>query len=153
MFLLFLIAMLVAEIIAFIEVGHAIGWLLAIVALIGISVLGTQVVRIQGRSAIERVSLALTERRAPARAALDGLLGFLGGVLLVIPGFVTDAFGVLLLLPPTRALARRWMSRHYSGRLMNFVVATGRFASGDRGARPADVDSTAVDDDLEQLER
>ena len=77
MFLLFLIAMLVAEIIAFIEVGHAIGWLLAIVALIGISVLGTQVVRIQGRSAIERVSLAVSEHRPPARAAIDGLLGFL----------------------------------------------------------------------------
>lgn len=153
MFLLVLIAMLVIEIVAFVEVGRAVGWLLAIVALVGISALGTQVLRIQGRSAIERVSRALAERRAPARAAIDGLLGFLGGVLLVVPGFVTDAFGALLLFPPTRAFTRRWMLRHYSGRVMNFVVATGRFASGDRGARPADVDSTAVDDDLEQLDR
>ncbi len=153
MFVLVLIGVPVLEVFVFIEVGRAVGWLLAIVLLLGTSVLGARLLRIQGRSAIERVSLAVSEHRAPARAAIDGALGFLGGLLLVVPGFVTDVFGALLLLPPTRTLTRRWISRHYTGRVMSFVATTGRFASRDRDAWPADVESTAVDDDPDQLGR
>jgi UPF0716 protein FxsA len=153
MILLALILWPAVEVFVFIEVGQAIGWLLAIVLLLGTSVLGAQVLRIQGRVAIERVSAAVSERRAPGRAALDGLLGFLGGVLLVVPGFVTDALGALLLLPPSKALLRRWLSRHYAGRAMRFFATTGRFASRDRGRRPDDVDSTAVEDDQPRLDR
>jgi UPF0716 protein FxsA len=149
--LLALIVMLAVEVLAFIEVGHAIGWLLAVVLLLGTSLFGMQLLRIQGRAAIERVTLAVSERRAPGRAALDGVLGFIGGLLLVVPGFVTDALGALLLFRPTRTLARRWMSHHYAGRVMSFAAASGRFATGNRASRPADVDSTAIDDDLERL--
>jgi UPF0716 protein FxsA len=151
MLVLLLIGIPVVEVLVFIAVGRAIGWLLAVALLFGTSVLGVRLLRIQGRSAIERVSLAVSEHRAPARAAIDGAIGFLGGVLLVVPGFVTDVLGALLMLPPTRALTRRWASRHYAGRVMSFVARTGRFASRDRGARPADVESTAVDDDPDQL--
>jgi UPF0716 protein FxsA len=153
MILLALIAWPAVEVFVFIEVGGAIGWLLAVAILLGSSVLGAQLLRIQGRAAIERVSIAVSERQAPGRAALDGLLGFLGCVLLVVPGFVTDALGALLLLPPSRALLRRWLSRHYAGRAMRFVASTGRFASRDRGRRPGDVDSSAVDDDQRRLGR
>src|ERR1700691_1022327 len=111
MFVLVLIAWPVLEVFVFIEVGLAIGWLPAVVLLLGTSLLGIQVLRVQGRTAVERVSAAVSERRAPGRAALDGVLGFLGGVLLVIPGFVTDALGALLVLAPIRALVRRWISR------------------------------------------
>jgi UPF0716 protein FxsA len=152
MFVLFLIAMPVLEVFVFIEVGLAIGWLWAVVLLVGISVLGVQLLRIQGRAAIERVSVAVSERRAPGAAALDGALGFLGGLLLVVPGFISDALGALLLLAPTRTLARRWISRHYAGRVMRFVAATGRFGSSAR-MRPADVESTAIDDDQGWLDR
>jgi UPF0716 protein FxsA len=152
MFVLLLIALPVAEVIVFIEVGLALGWLWALVLLVGTSMLGVQLLRIQGRAAIERVSLAMSERRAPGAAALDGALGFLGGLLLVVPGFISDVFGVLLLATPTRKLARRWISRHYAGRVMRFVAATGRFGAGGR-MRPADIDSTAVEDDQGWLER
>jgi len=153
MFLLVLIGVPVLEVFVFIEVGHAVGWLLAVVLLFGTSILGVRLLRIQGRSAIERVSHAVSERRAPAAAAIDGALGFLGAALLVVPGFVTDVFGALLILPPTRTLTRRWISRHYTGRVMSFVATAGRFASRERGAPPADVDSTAFDDDADQLGR
>jgi UPF0716 protein FxsA len=154
MFLLVLIGVPVLEVFVFVEVGRTIGWLLTVLLLIGTSLLGARLLPIQGRSAIERVSLAVSERRAPARAALDGALGFLGAVLLVVPGFVTDAIGVLLLLPATRALARSWLSLHYAGRMMAFVATAGRFASGERGPPPANFEATAVDDDdLDQLER
>jgi UPF0716 protein FxsA len=153
MFVLVLIGVPVLEVFVFIEVGRAIGWLLAVVLLLGTSVLGARLLRIQGRSAIERVSLAVSEHRAPARAALDGALGFLGGMLLVVPGFLTDVLGAVLLLPPARTLTRRWISRHYAGRTMGFVATAGRFASRDRGVRPADVESTALDDDPDLLGR
>jgi len=151
MFVLVLIGMPVLEVFVFVEVGRAIGWLLAVVLLLGSSLLGVRLMRIQGRAAINRVSLAVAERRAPARAAIDGALGFLGGVLLVLPGFVSDGLGALLVFAPTRALARRWISRHYAGRAMRFVASTGRFAAGGVRGRPADVESTAVEEDPEQL--
>jgi UPF0716 protein FxsA len=152
-FVLVLIGVPAVEVFVFILVGQTIGWLLAIVLLLGSSVVGVRLVRIQGRSAIERVSLAVSEHRPPARAAIDGALGFLGGVLLAIPGFVTDVLGALLVFPPTRALTRRWISRHYAGRTVGFITTAGRFASGQRGSRPADVESTAVDEDRNQLGR
>lgn len=150
MFLLILLAVPVLEVFVFIEVGLAIGWLWAVVLLLGTSLLGVWVVRIQGRSAIERVAGAVSRHQPPARAAVDGALGFLGGVLLVVPGFVTDALGALLVLGPTRALTRRWLSRRYAGRVMRFVAGAGRFASRDRAAAHADVESTAVDDEVDQ---
>jgi UPF0716 protein FxsA len=151
MLVLVLIGVPVLEVLAFIEVGRAIGWLLAVVLLLGTSVLGARLVRVEGRAAIERFSSAVSERRAPASAAIDGALGFLGAVLLAVPGFVTDAFGTLLLVGPTRRLARRWISSHYAARVMRFAATAGRFTSRGRGVRPADVESTAVEDDLDQL--
>jgi UPF0716 protein FxsA len=153
MFVLVLIGVPVVEVFAFIEVGRAIGWLPAVLLLLATSVLGARLVRIQGRLAIERVSLAVSERRAPGAAAIDGALGFLGAALLVIPGFVTDVLGALLLLGPTRRLARRWISSHYAVRVMSFAATAGRFAARDRTTRPADVDSTAVEEDLDELGR
>ncbi|HTA33140.1 MAG TPA: FxsA family protein [Solirubrobacteraceae bacterium] len=164
MFVLVLIGVPALELFVFIEVGRTIGWLPALVLLIGTSVFGIQTMRLEGRAALARVSLAISDRRAPARAAIDGALGFLGGVLLVVPGFVTDAIGVLLLLPASRRLVRRWISRHYAARVIDFVTATVRFAPGGRraagydrfgpntpGVRPADVESTAFEDDLDEL--
>jgi UPF0716 protein FxsA len=153
MLLLALIVVPVVELLVFIEVGQAIGWVLALVLLIGTSVLGVQLMRVQGRSAIQRVSLAVSEHRPPAEAAIDGALGFLGAALLALPGFVSDALGALLLLRPTRSFIRRRVLRRYSARLLSFLARTGRFASPRRGTPPADVDSTAIDDDLDQLGR
>jgi len=153
MFVLVLIGVPLVEVFVFIEVGRAIGWLLAVALLLGTSVIGLRLMRVQGRSAIERVSRAVSEHRAPARAAIDGALGFLGGALLAVPGFVTDVLGALLLFPPTRTLTRRWLSRRYAGRMMSFLATAGRFASDYRGGPPADVESTAVEDEADQLGR
>jgi UPF0716 protein FxsA len=151
MLLVVLIALPVLEVFVFIEVGLAIGWLLAIALLVGTSLLGVLLVRVQGRAALRRVSLAVSERRSAGAAALDGALGFLGCVLLAAPGFVTDALGVLLLLPPTRALLRRWISRQFAGRVMRVAATAARFAPRDRPVW-ADVESTAVEDDRDQLD-
>ena len=62
MLLLLLIAVPVVEAFVFNQVGRALGWLLAVVLLLGTSVFGARLLRIQGRSAVERVSLAVSER-------------------------------------------------------------------------------------------
>jgi UPF0716 protein FxsA len=152
MFILLLLVPIIVEIFAFIEVAGAIGWALAATVLIGTSLLGVALLRIQGRAALRRVSLAVSERRAPGAAALDAALGFLGCSLLVVPGFLSDALGVLLLLPPTRALVRRWISRRYATRVMSFAGAAARATSWNRVVRPADIESTAVEEDRPQLD-
>jgi UPF0716 protein FxsA len=159
MFVLALILVPVLELLVFVEVARAIGWLLAVVLLLGTSLLGVRLLRVQSQAAIERFSLAVYERRAPARAAIDGALGFLGGVLLVVPGFLTDTLGALLVLRPTRTLTRRWISRHYLGRMVGVLATAGRRAGASgkspasRKRPPADFESTVVEDDHEQLGR
>ncbi len=147
------LAVAILEIFVFIEVGHAIGWLAAIVLLLATSVFGASLLVVQGRAAIDRVSLAVSRREVSARAVTEGALGFLGCVLLVIPGFVTDALGALLILPPTRRATRRWLSLHYAARVTTFVATVGRFRSGAGNVPPADFESTADEDDIDQIGR
>jgi UPF0716 protein FxsA len=94
---------------------------------------------------------AIQAGRPPAREALDGALVFVGGVLLIAPGFITDVIGATLLLPPTRSVVRRLIVRHYAGRLVGYMAGP----AGRRRppARPEDVDGTAVDIDLDELPR
>src|SRR6476619_7554976 len=97
----------IAEIYVIIQVGQAIGpwWTIAI--LIADSIIGAKLMGSQGRSAWRRFNEALAQGRIPAREVLDGALVIFGGALLLTPGFTTDIVGLFLLLPPTRAVARR----------------------------------------------
>jgi len=153
MFLLALIGVPILELLVLVEVARAIGWQAALVVLIVSSLCGWRVLRVQGRVAIDGVMLAVAERRPPGRAAVDGALGFLGGVLLVVPGFLTAVVGLALVFPPTRSLARGWLSRRYGGRAMSFLATAGRFTAGRRDMPHADVDSTAFEDDTGRLDR
>ena len=145
--LLLLIGVPVAEVLAFIAVGLAIGWLAAVALLVATSLLGVALLPVQARAAMAGTSPGVRRQRAPGAVAIDAALGFLGCVLLVIPGFITDALGALLLLPPTRTLLRRWISRQLARRVMSFAATAARFAPPGRGPRPADVEGTAVEDD------
>ena len=64
--------------------------------------LGAMLLRAQGRTVWRRFNAALSEGRMPHREVMDGVLVIFGGAFLITPGFITDIFGVLLLLPPTR---------------------------------------------------
>jgi UPF0716 protein FxsA len=150
MFLLALILVPLLELAAFVAVGLSVGWLLAIALLAGMSLLGVVALRAEGRAALAGVSLAAAERRSPGPAAVDAALGVVGAVLLVIPGFVTGALGAVLLISPTRHVLRRALSRHLARRVMLFGFAAQRFRPR---ASPADVDASAIDDDLAQLGR
>ncbi len=116
MFILALVAFVlvpIAELWLIIEVGGAIGVLPTLGLLILDSLLGAWLLRSQGRQAWARFNAALEQRKVPAREVFDGAMIILGGALLLTPGFITDVFGLCLLLPPTRAVIRR--GRHRAG--------------------------------------
>jgi UPF0716 protein FxsA len=101
----------IAEIYVIIQVGQAIGALWTVLILIADSIIGARLVSWQGRRAWAKFQEALAAGRVPHREVLDGALIILGGAFLLTPGFITDVFGLLLLLPPTRAFVRRSLVR------------------------------------------
>jgi UPF0716 protein FxsA len=153
MVLIALIAVPVVEVLAFVAVGLAIGWAWAVALLLGTSLVGVLMVRAESRAGLARVSLAASEGRVPVPAAVEAALGLLGAVLLLLPGFVSGAVGLVLLIPPTRRAVRRTLSRHFARRVMRFGAVAQRFGSRGPGMRPADVDATAVEDDPRELDR
>jgi UPF0716 protein FxsA len=141
---LLFIAVPLAELAVIIQVGQAIGVWWTIALLLADSILGAWLMRHQGRAAWRRFNEAIQSGRVPGREVLDGALVIFGGALLLTPGFITDVLGLVLLVPPTRALVRRVLSR----RLAHRVVAAGPRSRGDY-----DVEGTAVDVDPERIER
>jgi UPF0716 protein FxsA len=109
--ILLFIALPIAELYVIIKVGEAIGILPTLALLVLDSFLGAALLRSQGRQAWERFNLALAEGRVPGREVFDGAMVILGGTLLLTPGFLTDIFGLILLIPPTRALVRGGVTR------------------------------------------
>jgi UPF0716 protein FxsA len=141
------IVWLLAELFVAIGVAHAIGAGYMLLALIVSWPLGGWALRSQGRAAWRRLSAAVAAGRPPGREAIDGALVLIGAILLIVPGFITDGIGLLLLLAPTRAVARQAITRNFQSRL---VVAATRFSRAPGSAY--DVDSTATDLDGPQLQ-
>lgn len=129
----------IAELYVIIQVGAAIGVLPTLALLLADALLGSLLLRHQGRGAWRRFNAAIAERRFPGREAADGLMIAVGGTLLLAPGFLTDIVGLILLIPPTRAILRRLL-KGYVGR--RFVVATVGGAMPRQG-RHYDFDATA----------
>ncbi len=101
----------IAELWLIIELGGAIGVMPTIALLIFDSLVGAVLLRSHSRAAWERFNIALAEGRIPAREVFDGAMIIVGGALLLTPGFITDFFGLALLIPPTRALVRAFLTR------------------------------------------
>ena len=138
----------IVEIWAIIEIGSLIGVWPTVALLIADAVLGSLLLRHQGRGAWRRFNQALTERRFPGREVADGLLIAIGGTLLLTPGFVTDIFGLILLIPPSRAIARGLM-RGYVTRRFVIVGMPGPGPASDPQRRDYDYESTAEEVDAD----
>jgi UPF0716 protein FxsA len=140
--ILFIVVPLV-ELYVIIQVGQWIGALPTIALLLLDSILGAALLRHQGRAAWRRFNHALAERRVPHREVFDGVMVIFGGALLLTPGFVTDVFGLIFLLPPTRAVVRRVLVRRFAGRF--------RVSAPPGGGSGFDVDGTAHEVDPRAL--
>jgi UPF0716 protein FxsA len=114
--LLLLVVVPLIELYVLVQVASAIGVWNAIGLLLLISIIGAWIVKRQGMAMWRRAQLQITAGRAPTKEMADGVLLLLAGVLLLVPGYITSAIGVLLLLPPVRALVRgalvhRWVGK------------------------------------------
>jgi len=104
--LIVVVLLFVAEVTAVVALGSAIGVAPTVALVVGTSVLGVLLLRNQGRRTLAALRAAQTTHRSPGRELADGALGGVGALLMVLPGLITDVLGLLLVLPPTRALVR-----------------------------------------------
>jgi UPF0716 protein FxsA len=118
LFVAFVVVPLV-EIYVLIQVGQVIGPWWTILLLILDSLLGSWLIKREGGRAWQALRTALQTGRMPARELADGALILVGGTLMLSPGFVTDALGILLILPFTRPVARRLLTRMVAQRLVS----------------------------------
>jgi len=137
----------IVELYVIIQVGQAIGVLPTLALLLADALLGSLLLRHQGRGAWRRFNAALEERRLPAREVADGLMIAIGGTLLLTPGFVTDVLGLILLVPPTRAIVRRISRAYFARRFVVVGVGSAQPGPGARPRRDYDFDATAEDVD------
>ena len=126
----------IAELAVLIQVGQAIGVWWTILLLIAVSVVGSWLVKREGIGLWVRANRELAAGRMPTRELLDGILVLFAGALLLTPGFLSDVIGILLLLPPTRAVVRRVLRRRFERRLSVVDLSDGGRARYDVHRRP-----------------
>jgi UPF0716 protein FxsA len=119
-----MVALPFLEIYLLVQVGQLIGvwWTLAI--LVGEALLGAWLMKREGSRASKALSEAYASGKMPTGELADAALILVGGVLLVMPGFVTDVFGLLFLLPFTRPLARKVLAFFVARRLSRLGLST-----------------------------
>jgi UPF0716 protein FxsA len=109
-----LVVVPIAEVWLLVQVGEAIGVLPTILILVGEAILGGWLMRREGQRAWSALNTAFASGKMPTGELADAALVLVGGVLLMLPGFITDVFGFVFLLPFTRPYARR---------VLGFIVA------------------------------
>src|SRR5690606_21612774 len=120
------------EIAGFIWVGGRIGILATLLLIVLTAVLGVAIMRRQGLGVVLDSRAMMERGEVPARQFADMMMIGVAGLLLVIPGFVTDIFGFALLVPPIRGWLYNWMSR-------NMVVVT-TYRPSQPGQAPKSID-------------
>ena len=130
LFALFIVVPLV-EIYVIIQVGQAIGPWWTILLLVLDSILGSWLIKHEGSRAFQALREALDSGRMPARELADGALILIGGTLMLAPGFVTDAFGILMILPFTRPFFRGLLTRVVASRIVVLGPGGTTFPGGD----------------------
>jgi UPF0716 protein FxsA len=142
-----------AEIAVLIEVG---GWLglgptLALIVLT--AVVGTWMLRRQGFAVLRRAQRQMQQGAVPIAEVFEGFCLVIAGALLLTPGFLTDAVGALLLLPPVRALLYRKV-RHQLEEQVRPGPTSARHDPADRrrDGMPQDQPPPVVDVDFEEVE-
>jgi UPF0716 protein FxsA len=111
-----LIAVPIVELYVIVQVGQEIGVLPTLALLLVVSVAGAWLLRQQGTATWRRLQANLQRGEMPTREVTDGALILFGGALLLTPGFVTDAVGLVLLVPATRAVVKG-VARRFLGRM------------------------------------
>ena len=151
------------ELYVILQVGDAIGLGWTLLLLLADSILGSILLKSQGRQVWQRFNEATAAGRIPHSEIIDGVLIIFGGAFLITPGFLTDILGLLFLIPPTRALFRRFVRGAIErgtlwGRVGGAAVRAGRERQATRARPPAPDDyvegtATEVETETPRLER
>jgi UPF0716 protein FxsA len=131
----------VAEIVAFVAVAQQIGFVWAVLILIGVSALGPFLIKRVGLGVLGRTQERLAQGEIPTYELLDGVVVLAGGVLVCVPGFISDALGLLLLIGPVRHLLIRVGGRSLARRIQ--TMGSTNWGAIDVRTRPASGDPTA----------
>jgi UPF0716 protein FxsA len=142
----FISALLVvaAEIAAFVLVAEHVGFLWALLLLILVSALGPFVVRRVGSGVLAHTKERLALGEVPTRELLDGLVVLIGGAMICVPGFILDAFGLLLMIGPIRHLVIRAFGHQLARKIQK--MPQGRWGFIDARSAPVRNDRTAHND-------
>jgi UPF0716 protein FxsA len=140
-----------AELYVILKVADSLlGWPLTIALLAADSLLGSWLLRSQGRAVWNRFNEAVRAGRVPHTEVIDGVLVIFGGAFLITPGFITDVIGLILLVPPTRRVVRRLARRTIERRTVGAVAGpAGRARRSREGVTDYDVEGTASEVDRE----
>ncbi|MEM9468608.1 MAG: FxsA family protein [Pseudomonadota bacterium] len=110
-FILIFIALPLIEIVAFVEVGGAIGTPKTLILCFITAVLGGYFVKKQGLETLAKAQKHMTQGQMPVQQMFDGLCLIATGAMMITPGFVTDTIGFLLLIPAVRVLLRQFLAK------------------------------------------
>jgi UPF0716 protein FxsA len=138
-FVLALILWAAAEIAAFVAVAQQIGVLLAVILVLGISTAGPWLIRRAGIGVIDHARARMARGEAPDVELLDGVVLLIGGALVIVPGFIGDVVGLLLLFAPVRHLVIRIVGRHLARQVGTGALGTWGAARGPTGRRSGPV--------------
>jgi UPF0716 protein FxsA len=137
--LLLILLLPILEIVGFIQVGDWIGAGPTIGLLALSAVVGVLLVRHQGLASLTRAQAAAARGEAPIGTVLDGFCAVLAGILLIIPGFLTDILGIALLIGPLRRGIGRWLLGRMGAGMPVFTTTSrsgfeaGGFGAGSQG--------------------
>lgn len=140
--LIIVVGLPIVELFVLIEVGGRIGGLYTIGLVLLTAACGLALVRLQGMSVLARAQIHLAENRVPVGEIIDGLFLLLAGGFLLFPGFITDAFGLLLLIP--------WLRRSIGVVLWRGLQARGSVRSWAAG-RDFEADVEIVEGEYEDV--
>ncbi len=141
-----LLALIVLELWILVQLSGAIGFFQTLLLVFGAGIAGAWIAKWQGLYAILRVQNEMRQGVLPTSTIGDGALILLAGILLLLPGIISDALGLLLLMPPVRKLVRRalrhWFTNHVRVQTSGFWSTTGGTFPGEDTVRGS---STIVD--------
>ena len=108
----------ILELAVIIQVGSSVGVLPTLGLLIVVSIVGAWLVKFQGMGVLMRMRQQLAQGKMPTDELLNGVLILVAGALMLTPGFLTDALGLSLLIPPIRAAIRQMLARRFTRRVI-----------------------------------
>ncbi|QDU42625.1 phage T7 F exclusion suppressor FxsA [Symmachiella dynata] len=125
-----------AELVLLLWLSDVTSWQFTVLLVLVTGVVGAWLARLQGWQTWQKIQRQLSSGEAPAGTLVDALLIFVAGALLLTPGILTDAVGFSLLIPPARAVIKKWLSAKFRGSMvMQGQGAAAQFWAGTQNSQ------------------